>query len=98
MRTDYPALELWSDLRSFISPCWAFSIAAWFVVALEYALAFFLPFERTRKYFVLPGIALHLCFYVMLPVFTYSITVILLYLAYFDADRIQRIIDELQGH
>jgi len=60
-------------------------------------LAFFLPFRRTRKFFVLPGLALHLCFYVMLPVFTYTVTVILLYLAYFDADRIHRILDELQG-
>lgn len=77
---------------------WVFSFAAWLVVLLEYALALFMPFKRTRKYFVLPGIALHLCFYVTLPVFTYSITVLLLYLSYFDAGQIHELIDEVSGY
>ena len=87
-----------SSLSHWEAWSWAFAVAAWIVVVLEFALAIFLPFPQTRKYFVLLGLALHLCFYVMLPVYTYSITIILLYLAYFDADQIHLVLDDLQGH
>ena len=40
---------------------------------------------------------MHGMFYVLLPVKTYSITIILLYLAYFDANKIHKIIDQLSG-
>jgi hypothetical protein len=69
--------------------------AAALVVALEYALAFGMLHATTRRYLVLPGIALHAVFYVMLPVYTYSATMILLYLAYFDADKVHSVIDRL---
>ncbi len=87
-----------SSLADWAAWSWVFAVAAWIVVIVEFALTFFLPFRRTRKFFVLPGLALHLCFYLMLPVFTYTVTVILLYLAYFDADRVHQILDDLQGH
>jgi hypothetical protein len=87
-----------SSLSDWASWSYMFPLAAWLVVMLEIVLAFFLPFQRTRKYLVLPGIALHLIFYIMLPVSTYSITIILLYLAYFDADRVHRTLDKIQGY
>ena len=84
-------LDLWE------SWLWIFAAAAWFVVIIEYALAFGLPFEKTRRYLIVPGLLLHLAFYVMLPVLTYSATIILLYLAYLDADKVHRFIDELMS-
>lgn len=70
---------------------------AFAVVALEYCLALGLPFRRTRRYLVLPGLAFHAAIYVTLPVYTFSATMALLYLAYFDADAVDRVIARLQG-
>jgi len=67
-------------------------------VALEYALALGLPFARTRRWLVLPGLALHAIFYLALPVATYSATVFVIYLAYFDPERVHEVIEELSGH
>jgi uncharacterized membrane protein YidH (DUF202 family) len=72
-------------------------VTAFAVVALEYALAFGLPFRRTRRYLVWPGLAFHAVIYVTLPVYTFSATMMLLYLAYFDADEVDRVIRRLQG-
>lgn len=66
-------------------------------VALEYALAVGLPFEHSRRWLVIPGLLLHAAFYVFLPVSTYSVTVFVLYLAYFDPDAVHRVIDRLHG-
>jgi hypothetical protein len=41
---------------------------------------------------------MHATFYIMLPVATYSATIILLYLAFLDADRVHRFIDQLVGN
>ncbi len=38
---------------------WLAMLVAMVVVVLEYALAFGLPFERTRRYMLLPGLAFH---------------------------------------
>ena len=65
-----------------------FSLAAWIVVLAEYLLAFGLPFARTRKYLLAPGLVLHALFYLMLPVYTYSATMMLLYLAYIDPEHV----------
>lgn len=86
-----------SGLADWAAWSWAFAVAAWIVVVLEYFLALGLPFARTRKYLVIPGLLLHAAFYVMLPVSIYSATIVLLYLAYFDADKVHRVIDELGG-
>jgi hypothetical protein len=72
-------------------------VMAWIVFVLELALAFGLPFRRTRRWLVIPGLALHACFYVLLPVLTFSLTVVLLYLAYFDADDVHDVIERLGG-
>jgi hypothetical protein len=76
----------------------AFTAAAILVTLLEYALAFGLPFAKTRKWLLIPALLLHSAFYIMLPVETYSATIVLLYLAYFDADRVHRFIDQLAGN
>ena len=86
--SDYPGMPGFHGLAMF---------AAFAVVALEYGLAFGLPFRRTRRYLVLPGLAFHAVLYVTLPVYTFSATMALLYLAYFDADAVDRVIARLQG-
>ena len=66
-------------------------------VALEYALAVGMLVPATRRWLVLPGIALHGVFHLLLPIGTFSPTVWCLYLAYFDADAVHERIDELSG-
>lgn len=72
-------------------------VIAFVVTCLEYTLAFGLPFPRTRRYLVWPGLAFHAIIYLTLPVYTFSATMILLYLAYFDADEVDHVIARLQG-
>lgn len=72
-------------------------LAAIAVVVIEYGLAFGLPFRATRRYLVVPGLAFHGLLYVSLPVFTFSATMALLYLAYFDAEAIDRVVARLHG-
>ena len=73
------------------------------VVVVEYFLAFAI-FVRRWQVFVLPlGLALHAAFYVLLPVNTYSATVMVLYLALLDPDAVHRFLDRMiqnhgQGH
>ena len=86
--SDYPGLPGFT---------WLAMLIAMAVVALEYALAFGLPFERTRRYMLLPGLAFHAVIYCTLPVYTFSATMVVLYLAYFDPDDIHRLIDRIQG-
>jgi len=76
---------------------WLATIVSLAVVALEYGLAFGLPFRATRRYLVLPGLAFHAIIYLTLPVYTFSATMALLYLAYFDADAVDKVIARLQG-
>jgi hypothetical protein len=72
-------------------------LTSWITVALEYALAGGMLFQRSRKYLIWPGILLHATFYVLLPVRTYSLTMLLLYLAYLNADHVHRTLDYLSG-
>ena len=51
----------------------------------------------TRRWLVNPGLLLHAGFYVLLPIVTFSATMFVLYLAYFDADTIHSVIDRLSG-
>ncbi|CDX31767.1 conserved membrane hypothetical protein [Mesorhizobium sp. ORS 3359] len=76
---------------------WPATIVSVAVVALEYCLAFGLPFRATRRYLVLPGLTFHAIIYVTLPVYTFSATMALLYIAYFDADAVDKVIARLQG-
>lgn len=68
------------------------------VVVVEYFLAFAI-FVRRWQAFVLPlGLALHAAFYVLLPVNTYSATMMVLYLSLLDPDAVHRFLDRIQGH
>jgi hypothetical protein len=68
------------------------------VVVVEYFLAVAI-FVRRWQWFVLPlGLALHAAFYVLLPVNTYSATMMVLYLALLDPDELHRFLDRMQGH
>jgi hypothetical protein len=68
------------------------------VVVVEYFLAVAI-FVRRWQRFVLPlGLALHAAFYVLLPVNTYSATMMVLYLALLDPDELHRFLDRMQGH
>jgi len=73
-------------------------LVAWATVALEYSLAFGMLFPQTRKWLVIPGSLLHAGFYVLLPIQTFSATVMVLYLAYLNADKVHAFIDQIQGH
>ena len=94
-------LVLWyyagSDYPSFAGFKAMTILVAWMVVALEYALAFGMPFRATRRWLVLPGLAFHAVIYASLPVYTFSLTMAVLYLAYFDADAVHRLIDRISG-
>lgn len=72
-------------------------ITAITVVILEYALALGLPFRATRRILIWLGLAFHAVIYVTLPVYTFSATMIVLYLAYLDANAVDRVIQRLQG-
>ncbi|TGV64656.1 hypothetical protein EN792_068870 [Mesorhizobium sp. M00.F.Ca.ET.149.01.1.1] len=95
------AIFLWyyagSDYPAIPGLAWLATLVSLAVVALEYSLAFGLPFRATRRYLLLPGLAFHAIIYVTLPVYTFSATMVLLYLAYFDADAVDRVIARLQG-
>lgn len=75
----------------------AMLLLANFVLLLEYALVFGLYSRRGRRYLVPLGILLHLSFYAMLPVSTFSTTVLLLYLVFYDPDDIERGLRGLLG-
>jgi hypothetical protein len=78
-------------------PGLAFGLVACGTMLLELALALGLHFGRTRRWLVLPGLALHAGFYVLLNVSTFSITMTLLYLTFYDPDAVHRLLDRLQG-
>lgn len=69
-----------------------------FTVVLEYALAVGLFFPRARRILMPLGVLFHVGLYFTLPVTTFSMTMILLYLAYFDPDDAHRIVEGLQAH
>jgi hypothetical protein len=68
------------------------------VVVVEYFLAFAIFVRRWRAWVLPIGLALHAVFYVLLPVSTYSATMMVLYLALLDPDEVHRFIDRMLGH
>lgn len=68
------------------------------VVAVEYFLSFAIH-VRPLQWIAIPmGIVLHAVFYVMLPVETYSITMIALYLVVVSPEAVHRFMDGMHGH
>jgi hypothetical protein len=68
------------------------------VVAVEYFLAVAIHIRRWQWLTLPVGVALHVGFYLFLPVQTYSITMVALYLALIDANTVHRFIDRMEGH
>jgi hypothetical protein len=74
-RPDWPAVPVLAGL-------------AWMTWAIEWVLPVGL-FVRRLQWLLIPlGIVLHALFYVLLPVGPFSLTMILLYLAYLDPDAV----------
>lgn len=85
---DYPSLPGWHVLMV---------LCAITVILLEYLLGVALWSKRWQRILIPLGIALHAGFYVLLPVSTFSVTVVILYLAYLDPDDVHRTLDQLSA-
>lgn len=72
----------------------AMSIA---VVIVEYWLAAAILMPRWRRWAIPVGLSLHATFYVLLPVSTYSITSMILYLSIVDPAAVHRFVDRVVG-
>ncbi len=78
-------------------PAQLLMVAACATVVLEVLLPIGLFFRRLQPWLVPTGIVLHAVFYVLLPVGPFSLTMVLLYLAYLDPDEVHAEIDALLG-
>ncbi len=67
------------------------------VLVVEYWLAVAILLPRWRNAAVVVGLAMHSAFYLLLPVHTYSVTVMVLYLALLDPGAVHRFIDRMTG-
>ena len=68
------------------------------VVIVEYFLAFAIHVRKLQWLAIPIAIALHAVFYVMLPVDTYSITMIVLYLVVVRPEVVHEFMDRMQGN
>jgi len=73
------------------------TVAAWVTVLVEYALPVGLAARRTQPVATLVGVGLHAAIYLALPVSTFSVTMVLLYLAFYHPDDVHRVIETLLG-
>ncbi len=76
---------------------WLLAAASIIVLVVEYWLAVAILMPKWRRAAILVGLSLHATFYLMLPVNTYSVTVIVLYLALLDPAAVHRFIDRMLG-
>lgn len=67
------------------------------VVVVEYFLAFAILSRRLRPIAVCVGLSMHATFYLLLPVNTYSATMMLLYLALLDPYAVRKFTDRMQA-
>jgi hypothetical protein len=72
-------------------------VCALSTIAIEATLAFGLWVPRLRLPLLLLGAVFHGMLYVLLPVGPFSATIVLMYLAFFDADEVHRAIDRMLG-
>lgn len=70
---------------------------AWGTVAIEYTLAFGLFVARWRLWLIAVGVVFHGVIYLTMSVYTFSVTMVLLYLAFVDPDEVHRRMDLLLG-
>lgn len=66
-------------------------------VLLEFGLCFGLWFKRFRWHLVIAGTIFHLLIYATMTVYTFSLTMIFMYLAYFPVESVHHTIDRLQS-
>lgn len=86
----------WLEDFIFVTPLLVGASVA--VVVVEYFLAFAIHVRRLHPVAIPLGLAMHGAFYVLLPVETYSITMMALYLAVIDPGAVHRFMDRMQGH
>ena len=82
----------YANIPGFSALCFVFAITT---VILEFLLSFGLYIPKPRKYLMPAGIGLHILFYVLLPIRTFTLTMILLYLAFIPATSVHRFIDNM---
>jgi hypothetical protein len=70
---------------------------AWGTVVVEFSLAFGLFIRPVRLPLVLVGAIFHGIIYMTMAVFTFTATILLLYLAFFDPGEVHRGLDKLLG-
>lgn len=70
-------------------------VFTWFAILVEPFVMVALWWPRLRLPGVIVGSLFHLLLYWSLPVGTFSLTVIVLYLAAFDADAVHRFVDRM---
>lgn len=70
---------------------------AWSTVAMEFLLSFGLFVPHWRPWLMLGGVFFHGFIYLTLPVFTFTATILLTYVAFWDPDEVHRRIDLLLG-
>jgi hypothetical protein len=87
----------WSDPILHPGWLWTMRLMAWGTVVIETFLTFGFFFPRTRPWAIGLGVVLHGLFYTLLPVSTFSVTTVSLYLAFIDPDAFHRAVDRLLG-
>jgi len=70
-------------------------MTAWGVTLLELALGLGFLVGRTPRWLLLAGVGLHAAIYLILPVATFSATMICLYVAAIDPEAVHRAVDRL---
>ncbi len=82
----------YASIPGFSAFCFVIAIAT---VILEFLLAFGLYIPKFHKYLMPAGIVLHVLFYILLPIRTFTLTMILLYLAFIPAASVHRFINNM---
>ena len=95
------AIFMWAHtnrpFEAFLDIPYAAPAAAVLVVIVEYFLAAAILIRRLHWIAVPMGLLLHASFYVILPVNTYSISMMVLYLAVLSPDVVHRFVDRMHG-
>ncbi len=76
---------------------WLMRAASWGTVVVEAGLAIALWFPRLRGAALLAAISLHASFYLLIPVGTFSVVSVALWIVVFDPQIVHRVIDDLLG-
>jgi hypothetical protein len=72
------------------------TISAWATVVLEFALSIGLFVPRLRRFLLPAGIAFHAIIYWSMPVSTFSLMVVLMYLSYLPEEGVDRFLRAIE--